>query len=366
MQQNFLLHFLWCNLSNYNVYVDTLKKQGYGEEGANLKALWELYGRAPLEAGFSGFVMGALSGAMVNTSNVFEAGKYADAEKIGEYLKGELNQNYMGETGKAAASLRADAIKGLETAGNTQNPVRAAWNMGRAATGAAELADMPKLIINSDTVFSDLRNEERNGTAQNKIETMKDGKKYVKADRQVIFTNNPDNWGKELEAYINDEIRRGQDVNIVTEDGDVLKITADTAWKIGDMHGWDEEAFPVKMDMGTHIDELAQVSRRVSTRDARDRSNKRFQPDKFEYRTAYFEDFNGDYYRVHISVGRDKNGKTIYSIGNDIKRRSSPGAYGSSANRRRSWSGAPSSNSIRENGEKYDSNFNQNNKWTFK
>lgn len=155
-------------MPNYNVYVDALKKQGYGEEDANMKALWELYGRAPLEVGFSGFVMGALSGAMVNTSNVFEAGKYADAEKIGEYLKGELNQNYMGETGKAAASLRADAIKGLKTAGITQNPVRAAWNMGRAATGAAELADMPKLIINSDTVFSDLRNEERNGAAQNK------------------------------------------------------------------------------------------------------------------------------------------------------------------------------------------------------
>lgn len=68
-------------MSNYNVYVDALKKQGYGEEDAKMKALWELYGRAPLEAGFSGFVMGALSGAMVNTSNVFEAGKYADAEK---------------------------------------------------------------------------------------------------------------------------------------------------------------------------------------------------------------------------------------------------------------------------------------------
>ena len=359
MQQNFLLHFLWCNLSNYNVYVDALKKQGYGEEGANLKALWELYGRAPLEAGFSGFVMGTLSGAMVNTSNVFEAGKYADAEKIGEYLKGELNQNYMGETGKAAASLRADAIKGLETAGNTQNPVRAAWNMGRAATGAAELADMPKLIINSDSVYRDI-----SGESQNKIETTKGGKKYVKADRQVIFTNNPDNWGKELETYINDEIRRGQDVNIVTEDGDVLKITADTAWKIGDMHGWDEEAFPVKMDMGTHIDELAQVSRYANTRDAGDRSNKRFQPDKFEHRTAFFEDFDGTRYRIYLSAGVDKNGKTVYSIGKNIKRRSSPGSLGPSANRRRSSSGAPSTNSIRENGEKYNSNFNQNNKWT--
>lgn len=348
------------DISNYNAYVDALKKQGYGEEDANMKALWELYGRAPLEAGFSGFVMGALSGAMVNTSNVFEAGKYADAEKIGEYLKGELNQNYMGETGKAAASLRADAIKGLKTARNTQNPVRAAWNMGRAATGAAELADMPKLIINSDSVYRDINEE-----AQNKIETTKDGKKYVKADRQVIFTNNPDNWGKELEAYINDEIRRGQDVNIVTEDGDVLKITADTAWKIGDMHGWDEEAFPVKMDMGTHIDELAQVSRRTNARDASDRSNKRFQPDKFEHRTAFFEDFDGTRYRIYLSAGVDKNGKTVYSIGKNIKRRSSPGSLGPSANRRRSSSGAPSSNSIRENGEKYNSNFNQNNKWTF-
>ena len=349
------------DISNYNVYVDTLKKQGYGEEGANLKALWELYGRSPLEAGFSGFVMGALSGAMVNTSNVFEAGKYADAKKIGEYLKGELNQNYMGETGKVAASLRADAIKGLETAGNTQNPVRAAWNMGRAATGAAELANAPKLVINSDSVYRDI-----NGEAQNKIETTKGGKKYVKADRQVIFTNNPDNWGKELETYINDEIRRGQDVNIVTEDGDVLKITADTAWKIGDMHGWDEEAFPVKMDMGTHIDELAQVSRYANTRDAGDRSNKRFQPDKFEHRTAFFEDFDGTRYRIYLSAGVDKNGKTVYSIGKNIKRRSSPGSLGPSANRRRSSSGAPSTNSIRENGEKYNSNFNQNNKWTFK
>lgn len=213
-------------MSNYNVYVDALKKQGYGEEEANLKALWELYGRAPLEAGFSGFVMGALSGAMVNTSNVFEAGKYADAEKIGEYLKGELNQNYMGETGKAAASLRADAIKGLETAGNTQNPVRAAWNMGRAATGAAELADMPKLIINSDSVYRDINEE-----AQNKIETTKGGKKYVKADRQVISGSNPDAWKTQIRDYINNNIRNGKDVTVIGLDGDVLTITEDTAGK---------------------------------------------------------------------------------------------------------------------------------------
>ena len=563
MQQNFLLHFLWCNLSNYNVYVDALKKQGYGEEGANLKALWELYGRAPLEAGFSGFVMGALSGAMVNTSNVFEAGKYADAEKIREYLKGELNQNYMGETGKAAASLRADAIKGLKTAGITQNPVRAAWNMGRAATGAAELADMPKLIINSDTVFSDLRNEERNGAAQNKnnkwtseriaqldnavkksgvniiienipqaevegnkvrqgayyrnantividprvsdvqiantvlfhelahstegtkyydefknyikgikgeefitetekkmkslrlsreeaeseavadfvkdifrggteemngflarnytaareitdtmkniidgvkmrfgvepssvyeravrsfekalakretggeekaqnkIEYLKDGRSYVTPDREAIFTNNPEKWGEELEAYINDEIRHGRDVKLLADNGDILNITEDTAWKVGDMNGWNEKTFPIKMNMGTHIDELAEISKPNNVKDAGDRSDKRFQPDKFEHRTAYFRDYDNKYYRVHLSVGIDENGKTVYSIGNDIKEQEFPQANGSgsaakvqrqSRSEGDGLSGATLNTIIRDADEKYNSNFNQ-------
>ena len=366
--------FVMGEQSEYSAYIRELMKAGLTEAEANAEAFKEFFIKNPLKAGATGAISAAMTGAgadIRNAAQIYGAGKQIsnspDAmNSLQEAAEDVLKQNYMGRNAEYSKGLQKDISNALEASANAKGKFGAAWNAGKARAGLAELYNTPKLSINSDTVFSDLRNEERNGAAQNKIETMKDGKKYVKADRQVIFTNNPDNWGKELEAYINDEIRRGQDVNIVTEDGDVLKITADTAWKIGDMHGWDEEAFPVKMDMGTHIDELAQVSRRVSTRDARDRSNKRFQPDKFEYRTAYFEDFNGDYYRVHISVGRDKNGKTIYSIGNDIKRRSSPGAYGSSANRRRSWSGAPSSNSIRENGEKYNSNFNQNNQWTFK
>ena len=366
--------FVMGEQSEYSAYIRELMKAGLTEAEANAEAFKEFFIKNPLKAGATGAISAAMTGAgadIRNAAQVYSAGKQISSSpdamnSLQEAAEDVLKQNYMGRNAEYSKGLQKDISNALEASVNAKGKFGAAWNAGKARAGLAELYNTPKLSINSDTVFSDLRNEERNGAAQNKIETMKDGKKYVKADRQVIFTNNPDNWGKELEAYINDEIRRGQDVNIVTEDGDVLKITADTAWKIGDMHGWDEEAFPVKMDMGTHIDELAQVSRRVSTRDARDRSNKRFQPDKFEYRTAYFEDFNGDYYRVHISVGRDKNGKTIYSIGNDIKRRSSPGAYGSSANRRRSWSGAPSSNSIRENGGKYNSNFNQNNQWTFK
>ena len=364
--------FVMGEQSEYSAYIRELMKAGLTEAEANAEAFKEFFIKNPLKAGATGAISAAMTGAgadIRNAAQIYGTGKQISnspeaMSSLKEAAEDVLKQNYMGRNAEYIKGLQKDISNALEASANAKGKFGAAWNAGKARAGLAELYNTPKLSINSDTVFSDLRNEERNGAAQNKIETTKDGKKYVKADRQVIFTNNPDNWGKELEAYINDEIRRGQDVNIVTEDGDVLKITADTAWKIGDMHGWDEEAFPVKMDMGTHIDELAQVSRRTNARDAGDRSNKRFQPDKFEYRTAYFEDFNGDYYRVHISVGRDKNGKTIYSIGNDIKRRSFPGAYGSSAKGRRSWSGAPSTNSIRENGEKYNSNFNQNNKWT--
>ncbi len=353
-------------MSNYNVYVDALKKQGYGEEDANMKALWELYGRAPLEAGFSGFVMGALSGAMVNTSNVFEAGKYADAEKIGEYLKGELNQNYMGETGKAAASLRADAIKGLKTAGITQNPVRAAWNMGRAATGAAELADMPKLIINSDSVYRDI-----NGEAQNKIETTKDGKKYVKADRQVISGSNPDTWQKQISNYINKVIRGGKDVTVIGLDGDVLTITGDTAGKArfrnyvtlpnGLKRPMTDTEFAAKLRAEAHIDELGQTSRRGS-RTVPDTKSHAFATDGFNYRTAYFLDNDGSYYKITMSVGKKGNINTIYNVGK-LKEAPFPHVaqrpYGKSAKGETS-----STNSIRKNGGKYNSNFNQNNKWT--
>lgn len=105
--------------------------------------------------------------------------------------------------------------------------------------------------------------------------------------------------------------------------------------KIGDMSEWSEETFPTKMNMGTHIDELLQVSKHDGNEDAGDRSNKRFKPDSFDYRTAFFRDFNGDYYRVNISVGVFEDGKVAYSIGKDIAKRSFPGPDGSSSESQR-------------------------------
>ena len=66
------------------------------------------------------------------------------------------------------------------------------------------------------------------------IETLPDGKKYVRADRQVIFGNDPESWSEQVEEYINGKIRNGENISLVAEDGNVV-------YNIGDIK---ERRFP--------------------------------------------------------------------------------------------------------------------------
>ena len=96
--------------------------------------------------------------------------------------------------------------------------------------------------------------------------------KYVKADRQVIIGNNPLEWEKQVGKYINDSIRKGKDVNIFTDNGEILTITSDTAGKAkfrnnyidknGNTHYIDNNKFYTKLLVEVHIDELAQISKK--------------------------------------------------------------------------------------------------------
>lgn len=52
----------------------------------------------------------------------------------------------------------------------------------------------------------------KGGEAQYAIKETGDGKKYVRADRQVIFGNDPEKWGEQLEDYINGKIRHAQEL----------------------------------------------------------------------------------------------------------------------------------------------------------
>jgi len=69
-----------------------------------------------------------------------------------------------------------------------------------------------------------------------------------------------------------------------------------------------------KINAAAHIDELTQISRRGKDI-VPDDKNHDFAKDGFNYRTAYFRDFDGQYYRLTISVGLDDNNKLVYNIG---------------------------------------------------
>lgn len=175
------------------------------------------------------------------------------------------------------------------------------------------------------------------GGLQHSIEELPDGKKYVRADRQVIFGNDPRSWSEQLEDYINGKIRRGGDVTLIGADGDVLRLTATSAGKLSDYHTGDgrtmsSDAFERKVNAASHIDELAQVSERKGTiKQDRGSRHGEMASGGWAYRTAFFEDFDGSYYEVTISVALSADGNMVYNIG-QMKKEAHPKIKGSRAN----------------------------------
>ena len=172
------------------------------------------------------------------------------------------------------------------------------------------------------------------------IVTLPDGKKYVQADRQVIFGNDPGSWADQIEGYINRKIRNGEDVILTTDSGDVLKITKDTAGKAsfrnyvpgenGTMRRMSDTEYEAKLNAEAHIDELAQISEKNNQKPAADEIGTNGKPIHGElakngwyYRTAWFSDFDGQYYRVTISTADGNNGVVVYNVGK-IEKRTSP------------------------------------------
>ena len=177
---------------------------------------------------------------------------------------------------------------------------------------------------------------EKGDGRQYSIAQLPDGKKYVRADRQVIFGNDPESWSEQVEDYINGRIRRGQDISLIAEDGEVLTITSKTAGKLADNHTskgttMSDDAFYLKANAAVHIDELAQVSEAVPgvLREDVDGRHGAFASGGWSYRTAYFQDFDGKYYRLRISAAKNADGTIVYNIG-DVKERSFPTINGSS------------------------------------
>ena len=203
-------------------------------------------------------------------------------------------------------------------------------------------ADNGTTAANNGTTAAN--NGTKSGKSKRSIREIGDtGMRYVKADRQVLFGNDPREWGEQLTKYINKEIRKGNDVLLTAPDGEIIKLTAATAEKGAFRNTWyDNRGIPhlltdaeyeTKLNAEAHIDELVQVSedRRKGRPNAPD-DNKvhgAFAKDGWRYRGAYFMDHDGKYYEVTISVAYGANGKVAYNIA-EIKKRSFPEKNGSS------------------------------------
>lgn len=99
--------------------------------------------------------------------------------------------------------------------------------------------------------------------------------------------------------FIRDETARKARDNYKYENGTRIQLS--------------ENEFAVKLRAVSHIDELAEVSKATNhSDDARDHN---FANDGFEYRTAYFEDHDGKYYKITLSVGKSNGIATVYNVG---------------------------------------------------
>ena len=202
----------------------------------------------------------------------------------------------------------------------TAGEIEARDTANRANLTAGERKNTRPDIDRTDVVFAN------NSSESMEIVTLDNGKQYVRAsESQVIYGNDTIKWAEQIANYINNEIRRYNDFKIQTVEGDVLTITRDTAYKAGTRNqirnpdgsyrAMSDSEYLTKLNAEIHINELAEISRKNKQKNARDTKNHRFAKDVFSYRTAYFQDYDGSYYRITLSVGENGNVSTVYNVG---------------------------------------------------
>lgn len=176
---------------------------------------------------------------------------------------------------------------------------------------------LEKVMRSKDKKTSD------NQTEKYSIVALENGNTYVKASRNVISGDNISAWRKQITNFFNELLDGEKSLDISTIDGDVLTITkSETANKARDnfkqVNGqkvrMSADEFRVKLNAEAHIDEIAEISIGVKNKTADTKSHD-FASNGFTYRTAYFQDFDGTYYRLRLSVGNNGTVATVYNVG---------------------------------------------------
>lgn len=176
---------------------------------------------------------------------------------------------------------------------------------------------LEKVMRSKDKKISD------NQTEKYSIVALENGNTYVKASRNVISGDNISAWRKQITNFFNELLDGEKSLDISTIDGDVLTITkSETANKARDnfkqVNGqkvrMSADEFRVKLNAEAHIDEIAETSIGVKNKTADTKSHD-FASNGFTCRTAYFQDFDGTYYRLRLSVGNNGTVATVYNVG---------------------------------------------------
>ena len=197
-------------------------------------------------------------------------------------------------------------------------------------------------------------------------------KYYVKADgARVLHGRDPAKWAIQIENYIQNLVNDEGTIDIKSADGSVLTITGygtralkTTAGELSnfsdyyDAYGNLMPEARTRAEASLYIDEVAQVSKDAGDVIKTDKGaeHEDLAINGWKYRDVFFEDVDGKYYQITLSVPQGIEGKQVaYGIGN-IRNRKSPINPGSSL------SGAPkdgtlSAISIRDGAEKSNPQF---------
>lgn len=189
-----------------------------------------------------------------------------------------------------------------------------------ASDGGVKIEQIPAETIN------EAQRVENAGEAslRHDLVATEDGKVFVKASRNVISGTNRADWKEQISDFFRALLGDGREMDVPTIEGDTLTITWDeTAYKARDdykqinrakMQMSDTE-FRVKLNAEAHIEELAEAATINSRESRQDEKGHGFAKDGFVYRTAYFQDFDGQYYKLKISIGKNGNTATVYNVG---------------------------------------------------
>jgi len=242
-----------------------------------------------------------------------------------------------GDTSRSLTRAEANTLlHELKAAGEVNIPTDVANTPENAENSALKNQNQGNMGVTSENSFKTSEKTSEislSPNARRAVAITEDGKVYVQASRKVINGTTKAEQRKEISNFFSRLLDGGKSLDIHTLEGDVLTITKkDTARKARDDYKTEkgkpvrmtDEEFSVKMRIESHIDEVAEISKKKKG-GQEDSKTHDFAKAGFTYRKAYFEDFDGQYYEVTLSIGHNGTVATVYNVGK-IKESVSPSA----------------------------------------